>query len=34
VTLVLTLSTLALAFFLYRRFAGGREAAAVAALEV
>jgi spermidine/putrescine transport system permease protein len=34
VTLVLTLSTLALAFFLYRRYAGGREAAAVAALEV
>jgi spermidine/putrescine transport system permease protein len=34
VTLVLTLSTLALAFFLYRRFAGGREAASVAALEV
>jgi spermidine/putrescine transport system permease protein len=34
VTLVLTLSTLGLAFFLYRRFAGGREAAAVAALEV
>jgi spermidine/putrescine transport system permease protein len=34
VTLVLTLSTLALAFFLYRRFAGGREATAVAALEV
>jgi spermidine/putrescine transport system permease protein len=34
VTLLLTLSTLALAFFLYRRFAGGREAAAVAALEV
>jgi spermidine/putrescine transport system permease protein len=33
-TLLLTLSTLALAFFLYRRFAGGREAAAVAALEV
>lgn len=34
VTLVLTLSTLALAFFLYRRFAGGREATAVAALEI
>ena len=34
VTLVLTLSTLALAFFLYRRFAGGREAASVATLEV
>jgi spermidine/putrescine transport system permease protein len=34
VTLVLTLSTLALAFLLYRRFAGGSEATAVAALEV
>jgi spermidine/putrescine transport system permease protein len=34
VTLVLTMATLALAFFLYRRFAGGKEAAAVAALEV
>ena len=34
VTLVLTLATLALAFLLYRRYAGGREASAVAALEV
>lgn len=34
VTLVLTLGTLALAYILYRRFAGGREATAVAALEV
>jgi spermidine/putrescine transport system permease protein len=34
VTLVLTMATLALAFLLYRRFAGGREATAVAALEV
>jgi spermidine/putrescine transport system permease protein len=34
VTLVLTLATLGLAFFLYRRYAGGREATAVAALEV
>lgn len=34
VSLVITLATLALAFILYRRFAGGREAAAVATLEV
>ena len=34
VALVITLATLALAFILYRRFAGGREAANVAALEV
>jgi spermidine/putrescine transport system permease protein len=34
VTLVLTLATLGLAFLLYRRYAGGREASAVAALEV
>jgi spermidine/putrescine transport system permease protein len=34
VALVITLATLALAFFVYRRFAGGREAASVAALEV
>jgi spermidine/putrescine transport system permease protein len=34
VALVITLATLALAFVVYRRFAGGREAAAVAALEV
>jgi spermidine/putrescine transport system permease protein len=34
VALVITLATLALAFVLYRRFAGGREAANVAALEV
>jgi spermidine/putrescine transport system permease protein len=34
ISLVITLATLALAFILYRRFAGGREAAAVATLEV
>jgi spermidine/putrescine transport system permease protein len=34
VALLITLATLALAFLVYRRFAGGREAAAVAALEV
>lgn len=34
VALLITLATLALAFVVYRRFAGGREAAAVAALEV
>ena len=34
VALLITLGTLALAFFLYRRFAGGREAASIAALEV
>ena len=34
VALVITLATLALAFFLYRRFAGARETAAVAALEM
>jgi spermidine/putrescine transport system permease protein len=34
VTLVLTMATLALAFLLYRRIAGGGEASAVAAMEV
>jgi len=34
VALLITLATLALAFVVYRRFAGGREAASVAALEV
>jgi spermidine/putrescine transport system permease protein len=34
VALVITLATLALAFFLYRRFAGARETAAVATLEM
>jgi spermidine/putrescine transport system permease protein len=34
VALLITLATLALAFLAYRRFAGGREAAAIAALEV
>jgi spermidine/putrescine transport system permease protein len=34
VSLVITLATLAMAFLLYRRFAGGREAAAVATFEV
>jgi spermidine/putrescine transport system permease protein len=34
VALLITLATLALAFFVYRRFATGREAAAVAALEI
>ncbi len=34
VALVITFGTLAVAFLVYRRFAGGREAAAVAALEV
>jgi spermidine/putrescine transport system permease protein len=34
VALIITLATLALAFVVYRRFAGGKEAAAVAALEV
>lgn len=34
VALVITFATLALAFFVYRRFAGGREATALAALEV
>src|SRR5205823_1949795 len=34
VALVITFATLAVAFLVYRRFAGGREAAAVAALEV
>jgi spermidine/putrescine transport system permease protein len=34
VALVLTLATLGLAFLLYRRFAGGREATGVATLEV
>jgi spermidine/putrescine transport system permease protein len=34
VALLITLATLALAFFVYRRFAGGREATTVAALEV
>jgi spermidine/putrescine transport system permease protein len=34
VALLITLATLALAFVVYRRFAGGREATAVAALEV
>src|SRR5262249_46138816 len=34
VALLITFATLALAFVLYRRFAGGREATAVATLEV
>ena len=34
VALLITLATLALAFVVYRRFAGGREATAIAALEV
>ncbi len=34
VALIITLGTLALAFLVYRRFSGGREAANVAALEV
>ena len=34
VALMITLGTLALAFLVYRRFSGGREAANVAALEV
>ncbi|HVS86254.1 MAG TPA: ABC transporter permease [Gaiellaceae bacterium] len=34
ITLLLTMTTLALAFVLYRRFAGSGEAAAVAAMEV
>jgi spermidine/putrescine transport system permease protein len=34
VALLITLATLGLAFVVYRRFAGGREAASVAALEV
>ncbi len=34
VALVITLATLALAFFVYRRFAGGSDAAVAAALEV
>jgi len=34
IALTITLATLALAFFVYRRFATGREAAAVAALEL
>jgi spermidine/putrescine transport system permease protein len=34
VALLITLATLALAFLVYRRFAGGREAASIAALEV
>jgi spermidine/putrescine transport system permease protein len=34
VALVITLATLALAFFVYRRFSSGRDAAAIAALEV
>jgi len=34
VTLLITLATLALAFFVYRRFAGGGQAAVAAALEV
>jgi spermidine/putrescine transport system permease protein len=34
VALLITLATLALALFVYRRFAGGREATAVVALEV
>jgi len=34
VALTITLATLALAFYVYRRFATGREAAAVAALEL
>jgi spermidine/putrescine transport system permease protein len=34
VALLITLATLALAFVVYRRFAGGREATSVAALEV
>ena len=34
VTLLITLATLALAFFVYRRFAGGGDAAVAAALEV
>jgi spermidine/putrescine transport system permease protein len=34
VALLITLATLALAFLVYRRFAGGRDATAVAALEV
>jgi spermidine/putrescine transport system permease protein len=34
VTLVLTMATLALAFFLYKRIAGGGEATAVAAMEL
>ncbi len=34
VALLITLATLALAFFVYRRFAGNRAAADVAALEV
>jgi spermidine/putrescine transport system permease protein len=34
VALLITLLTLALAFFVYKRFAGGKEAAVAAALEV
>ena len=34
ISLAITLGTLALVFFVYRRFAGGEDAAAVAALEV
>ncbi len=34
ITLVITLATLALAYFVYRRFAGKSDAAAVATLEV
>ena len=34
VTLLITLATLALAFFVYKRFAGGGDAAVAAALEV
>ena len=34
VGLVITLLTLTLAFLVYRRFAGGKEAASLAALEV
>jgi spermidine/putrescine transport system permease protein len=34
VALLITLGTLALAFFLYKRYASGREAASIAALEV
>jgi spermidine/putrescine transport system permease protein len=34
VALLITLATLAFTFFVYRRFAGGREATAVATLEV
>ncbi len=34
IALVITLATLTLAYVVYRRFAGGQDAAAVATLEV